>query len=84
MELNITFRPFLHNRFFSLLVFGVWLESLVGCLVVLGECRLAVYFFDSKGSLISRKPQYFCVQSGQFRPEIGQLTTVHLERKKFT
>lgn len=39
--------------------------------------------FDFMGSLISVKSKYFCVQSGQFRPETVQLMTA-LERKKFT
>lgn len=68
MELNRTFRPYLHTTDFSLLVFWnlaggfVWIVVLGGGIVWLRN------FFYPKGSLISRKSQYFCVQSGQFRP----------------
>lgn len=78
MELNTAFRPHLHRRLFTI---GFWRlgEGFV-CLFVL-EGVVWLFFLISQAHKSAGKSQYCCVHSGQFRPEMVQCTTAHLERK---
>lgn len=77
-EQNSSCWPCLHRR-----IFTISFQRLSG-----GWFGFLIFFwllgFDSITPSVWRKPQYHCVQSGQFRPESVQYATAHLKRKNLS